>query len=243
MKRVSYLLILLLSMGLIVSCSKEKIDTPASQEVISKSFKTSTDDFTKQGNGAPSGPHYNLNIIGMSKEKTADMTGNNGHRIFVPLEGRSKIMLIEGEDFAVLDANGTDGEASFQLPNPDPDDTGTSSYSIYLRALGKPGGKAVITTCADADLTDDYYEVCSSESVEVGSKRGPSKFENVSRTLLTIYVDTTFTFTDGDGNEVEVKKGRYSIFDDTFEDYFWKYDNSGLRLLQLRFYEIPSDIS
>ena len=165
------------------------------------------------GNYAPTGKHYNLNIIGMSKEKTADMDGNNGHRIFVKLWGNTKIMLIEGDDFAVLDANGTDGRAEFQLPNPDPDGDGVSSYSIWLRALGKPGGKAVITTCADADLTDAYYEVCSSEYVEVESTRGPAKFENVSRTLLTIYVDATFTFIDGDGNEVEVKKGRYSIFD------------------------------
>ena len=216
------------------SCSNEQIDSS-----IDESSLTSRNN----GNYAPTGKHYNLNIIGMSKEKTADMDGNNGHRIFVKLWGNTKIMLIEGDDFAVLDANGTDGRAEFQLPNPDPDGDGVSSYSIWLRALGKPGGKAVITTCADADLTDAYYEVCSSEYVEVESTRGPAKFENVSRTLLTIYVDATFTFIDGDGNEVEVKKGRYSIFDDTFEDYFWSYENSGLKLLQLRFYEMDQDIS
>ena len=44
------------------------------------------------GNGAPSGPHYNLNIIGVPKDKTADMTGNNGHRIFVPLLGKTSIL-------------------------------------------------------------------------------------------------------------------------------------------------------
>lgn len=232
MQKFKFLGALTLCCLIAVSCETEPITSP---DLVTADLKT--------GNGAPSGAHYNLNIIGMSKDKSADMTGNNGHRIFVPLDRQSKIMLIEGDDFAVLDANGTDGRAEFQLPNPDPDGDGVSSYSIYARALGKPGGKAVITTCADADLTDDYYEVCSSESLEVESSRGPAKFENVSRTLLTIYVDETFTFTDGDGNEVEVKKGRYSIFDDTFEDYFWKYDNNGLRLLQLRFYLEPSDIS
>src|SRR3989338_11328150 len=69
------------------------------------------------GNGAPSGAHYNLNLIGVPKGKTADMTGNNGHRIFVKLTGGTKIMLAEG-DFQVLDANGTDGSAAFQLPLP-----------------------------------------------------------------------------------------------------------------------------
>src|SRR5205814_1176518 len=33
------------------------------------------------GNGAPSGSHYNLNIIGVANPKTADMTGANGHTI------------------------------------------------------------------------------------------------------------------------------------------------------------------
>jgi hypothetical protein len=220
------------------SCSNEQIDSVIEEAAINDSSYARSN-----GNYAPTGKHYNLNIIGMSKEKTADMTGDNGHRIFVKLWGQTKIMLIEGDDFAVLDANGTDGRAEFQLPNPDPDGDGTSSYSIWLRALGKPGGKAVITTCADADLTTEYYEVCSAEYVEVESTRGPAKFENVSRTLLTIYVDADFTFTDGDGNEVTIKKGRYTIFDPIFEDYFWKYDNQGLRLLQMRFYEMDQDIS
>ena len=142
------------------SCSNELFES--AEDALKEDASLSA-----RGNDAPTGKHYNLNIIGMSKEKTADMTGNNGHRMFVKLWGNTKIMLIEGDDFAVLDANGTDGRAEFQLPNPDPDGDGVSSYSIWLRALGKPGGKAVITTCADADLTDAYYEVCSSEYVEV----------------------------------------------------------------------------
>ena len=73
------------------------------------------------GNGAPNGAHYNLNIIGVSKDKSGDMTGNNGHRIFVKLWGKSKIMLGEGDSFKVLDANGTDGNgAKFQLPTRTP---------------------------------------------------------------------------------------------------------------------------
>ena len=66
-----------------------------------------------------------------------------GHRIFVPLEGKTRILLAEapeGQSFAVLDANGTKGPAKFQLPNPDPDGDGTTVYSVYARALGKPGG-------------------------------------------------------------------------------------------------------
>ena len=75
------------------------------------------------GNDAPTGAHYNLNIIGVQNHKTADMTGSEGHIIFVPLSGITKIMLcesdIEGacgdiEGFQVLDANGTDGISTFR---------------------------------------------------------------------------------------------------------------------------------
>lgn len=218
-----------------VSCSKD--------DVVSSETQTDVKDvlFSK-GNDAPGGAHYNLNIIGMPKGKTADMTVDQGHRIFVPLTGVSKIMLIEGDDFMVLDANGTDGTASFQLPNPDPDGNGMTSYSIWLRALGTPGGKAVITTCADADLTAEYYEVCSSDPLTVESTKGPSKFTNETKKLLTIYVDETFSFTNGDGDLVNIPAGRYTIFDPIFEDYFWSYDNDGLKLLQMRFYPIGTSI-
>jgi hypothetical protein len=32
------------------------------------------------------------------------------------------------------------------------------------------------------------------------------------------------------------------LFDDRFEDFLWEYDNRGLRLAQLRFYECPSTV-
>ncbi|MFC1595163.1 hypothetical protein ACFL3E_01920 [Patescibacteria group bacterium] len=186
------------------------------------------------GNGAPSGAHYNLNIIGVPKDKTASMDDNNGHRIFVKLSGKSKILLAEGPDYQVLDANGTDGNgASFQLPNPDPDGDGVTVYSVYARALGKPGGQAVITTCATVVDTDE--DVCSLESLEVTRSKGKSSFRNVSRELLYIYVDIT---DDGKNNPK-----LYPLFSDEMYDYFWDYDNNGLKVLQLRFYEIPTDVN
>src|SRR4030066_1322979 len=110
--------------------------------------------YAATGNGSLSGAHYNLNIIGVPKNKTATMDDNQGHRIFVNLDSISKIYLSQGP-FAVLDANGTDGNgAKFQLPNPDPDNDGVTVYSVYARSLGKPGGKSTTTTCAtDLDGT------------------------------------------------------------------------------------------
>lgn len=186
------------------------------------------------GNGAPNGGHYTLNIIGVSKDKAADMTGNNGSRIFVPLWGKINIWLCEsGVDldcgdggFQVLDANGTDSDgATFALPNPDPDGDGTTTYSVFARALGTPGGKSTTTTCA-TDPTDGTTE-CSVISMELERDAGRSKFDNVSKYLLYIYADI-----DEDG-DLE----RVPLFDDSLEGYFWEYNNEGLKLAQLRFYE------
>ena len=58
------------------------------------------------GNGAPSGAHYNLNVIGMDRDAD-DSNTNNGRRIFVDLNGNTRITLTEG-DFGVIDHNGLD---------------------------------------------------------------------------------------------------------------------------------------
>jgi len=181
------------------------------------------------GNGAPSGAHYTLNIIGVPKDKTADMTGNNGHRIFVPEYGGSKINLTEG-DFGVLDANGTDQNgAAFSLPDPDPDGDGVTAYSVYARALGKPGGSSVTTTCFE-EAGETW---CSTESMVLVRSTGKSTFKNVSKELLSLCLDT-----DGDG----VCDTREFLFDRDLADYYWQYDNSGLKLAQLRFYEVPTNV-
>ncbi len=185
---------------------------------------------TETGNGAPSGSHYQLNIIGVPHGKSADLTGSSGRRIFVPLEGSTKILLNEGE-FAVLDANGTDGSASFQLPNPDPENDGVTEYSVYARALGTPGGSSKTTTCATDPTTGDLY--CSVESMVLVRNSGGSKFSNVSKQLLYVYADI-----DGDGDI-----DRVPLFGDQLEEYYWQYDNSGLKLAQLRFYPIATDVN
>src|SRR5260370_25909591 len=71
------------------------------------------------GNGAPSGPHYNLNIIGAKSTNCPATDGSGGNVIFVALNGISNIFLHPGTTFAVLDNNAcSDKSASFQLPSP-----------------------------------------------------------------------------------------------------------------------------
>jgi hypothetical protein len=216
--------------------------------------------YGQTGNGAPNGPHYNLNVICVPKGKKADMTGTQGHTIFVPCQGTTKIDLIEGTDFEVIDRNGTDGLASFQLPpadsgvindqpgvndectlynsdgTVDPDGipdlgdyyvcgSGTSVYSVFVRALGNPRGTAVMMLCGVAD--DGITEVCgTTNKLTLDASGRPAKFENVTANLLYLYNVTI------DGAFYK----RIPLFSDVLQDYFWSYDNKGLKLLQLRFY-------
>jgi hypothetical protein len=228
-----------LLMGFYIGCNRtaevagigDTSNTPDWQAEFDRAFQDANAVVSHMtGNGGFSGAHYNLNIIGVPKEKSADMSDNNGHRIFVSLDGHTKILLSEGE-FAVLDANGTDGTAIFQLPAPDPDNDGVTEYTVFARALGKPGGSSTMTTCAtDVETDQEYCSIYS--SIQIRSK-GKSSFSNVSRELLYIFADL-----DGDGT-VE----RYPLFDEALKDYFWSYDNNGLKLLQLRFYEVPTDVN
>ncbi len=222
------LIIAITTISLFTSCQKENIDTGDVITVISgQDFLDRRD---KTGNDSPSGSHYSLNIIGVSKDKSADMTGNNGHRIFVDLEGSSKINLTrapQGEDFQVLDANGTDGRAEFQLPAPS-----DRSYTIYVRPLGTPGGSANITTCGVDPLTSE--NICSMETEIVVREKGKSKFTDITSKLVTITAAVEDLNGDGLINELDV--ATYDIFDDVLQDYYWQYDNRGLKLLQMRFY-------
>ncbi len=225
---VKILIALLLTGSLVfLACQKEKTAS-VSDEVSLQGVNNVT------GNNAPSGAHYNLNIIGVPKNKTATMDGNNGRRIFVKLDGNTKIYLTMGE-FAVLDANGTDNDgATFQLPAPDPDNNGITEYSVWARAVGKPGGSSILTTCATGTGSNGQDSTfCSTENLVSVRSKGPAKFENVSKQLLYIYADIDLNGT----------IDRVPLFSDDLEDYYWNYDNYGLKNLQLRFYEIPTNVN
>jgi len=228
---ISSLVLLLLAVaGVIVFIFVTQVPFQGQREQALYSKPESQAAKEQTGSGAPSGAHYNLNIIGVPKGKTADMTRGSGHRIFVPLEGNCKINLSAG-DFQVLDGNCTDGPAAFQLPNPDPDNDGVTEYSVYARALGKPGGKSTTTTCATDPTTGEEW--CSVYSMVLVREKGKSSFTNVSKVLLYVYADIN-----GDG-EVE----RYPLFDAALQDYFWSYDNNGLKLAQLRFYPVSTNVN
>jgi hypothetical protein len=172
------------------------------------------------GNGAPSGAHFNLNIHGVPGG--AGYNGNTKNNIFVPLQGSCKINLTEGS-FSVLQNDCINNPpAEFQLPNP----CGTGStctdfvYAVYVRALTK--GSANLYSC----FTDSTGTYCSTGLMVISlNKVAYGKFTNVSQALLNVC---------NTGGQKE------ALFADNNKDYFWQYDNQGLRLAQLRFYQMPT---
>ena len=204
-----------------------------------------------------SGPHYTLNIIGVAKNKTAAMTGSERHTIFVGLDRTgskvtTRIYLRPGYDFAVCDGNGFDtaydcagdpilrdiGGATFQLPcntNPDleytegfgcPEDVAQRSYVVWARALGKPGFKADMYTCAYDEAGELY---CATENVlTLTRSKGQSIWQDATSELTTLEADVN------DDGRVE----KIALFAAGLEDFFWQYDNYGLRHAQIRFYPL-----
>ena len=190
------------------------------------------------GNGAPSGPHFNLNIHGVAGGQ--GFNGNNQNEIFVPLQGKCQINLVQAPviDFQVLQPDCVNNPpASFELPAPCAISatTGlctstTTVYSVWARALAKPGGSSSTTTCATDPTTGEL--VCSIGAfVSVQTRKsGKSSFSDVSPDLL-------FLTTCVNGKSVSTP-----IFSQNYKNYFWQYDNQGLKLLQLRFYQVPSNV-
>lgn len=177
------------------------------------------------GNGAPPGPHYTLNIHGVANGQGFQNSGTKNN-IFVPLNGSCQINLQEGDTFQVLDPDCVnDPPAAFQLPNPCADDTCTQfAYSVYARALTP--GAANMSSCYTDQTTGDTF--CATGLMVVSlNKVTPPKFANVSKQLLSVCDATT-------GKTIP-------LFSNKNFDYFWQYDNQGLRLAQLRFYPIPTD--
>jgi hypothetical protein len=75
-------------------------------------------------------------------------------------------------------------------------------------------------------FTDSTGTWCNT-GVILSKQLSAGKFSNVSKTLLTVCVE-----------------GQNEALFDGNKDYFWNYDNNGLRLAQLRFYDgIPTDLA
>ena len=190
-----------------------------------------------RGTGLPGNPStalYKFNMIGVSDPKQVSLTNDNGKRMFVNLNGHSTINLQEGDVFDILDANATDQDGGlFELPDPDPDNNGVTSYGVYVRTVGTPGGNAKLTSCVTGTVDGSSGTFCSVDTVKVERKSGKPQVYNVSKALLTTCVDL-----DGNGSCDK----RIFLFDDSLLNYAWSVDNNGLRIAQFYFFPIPQNI-
>lgn len=186
------------------------------------------------------GPHYNLNIIGVPHDKIADMTTSSGHTIFVPLdtqgrvENRVKIYFVAGDEFRVLDRNATDGSATVEVPHGDP---GTVCYFAYATALGTPNGSAHV----DAEVLFDETEhdvLLALDQVQFDAFRGKGK--PVRMNISDIFrvsgcVDLNDSGVCDAGDEFFNNEWVFNVGE--LLEYLWGYTNTGLKLLQVRFYD------
>jgi hypothetical protein len=212
--------------------------------------------FAQTGNGAPSGAHYSLNIIGVEKEKNPPMSGSDRHTIFVALgkneQVTSRIYLTPGEDFQVCDGNafdpvhGCDGElvtkptdgALFQLPcntnialDPDnPDETTLVPCDINESAAYEVWARALGSPkgTPSATITTCAFDV--SLGAEVCSTENVVLVRETGKSTFRNVTQELTSFTDG--------TTRTALFAGDLEDWFWQYANNGLRLAQIRFYFI-----
>jgi len=176
------------------------------------------------------GYHFGVNLIGVRSHGggECDTSGASGHVIFVTLDGPTQILLQPGE-FRVLDADGTDGVATLQLPAPDEDGDGDPAFALLARALGRPGGSAELTTC----LSDSMgTATCSDATAFLERDRGQAAAVDLAPEALFAHVDL------GGGTAED-----HALFADGGYGAHWTYENSGLKLLQLGFVgtEEPGD--
>ena len=166
------------------------------------------------------GQHYNLNVIGA--KNIGDVGNSQGHTMFVPLNGRTKILMTQAPDgeFQVTDRNGLDGSASFNIA--------PGKYNIYARGLGKPGGKTKIDAWGEFTDALDGTQLILLGYVNIERTKGTSNWVNINQLF---YVDVTLCL------EVNQETGEclkyvtyedYWVFDiEELLNYYWDYNNNG----------------
>ncbi len=145
--------------------------------------------------------------------------------VYVPMYGSCRIDVSEGS-FPVLDADCTDGVATVRLPNPDPQQSGRTSYTVWARALGRLRTATDPSICVDDEVTGDRF--CPTESTVV--VHGDAAPHDATNALLETHADL-----DGDGVAEE-----YDLFEQRLEGYTWRHHGMGENVAELRLYAAPT---
>ena len=199
--------------------------------------------FAGNGNGFPSGSHYEFGLIGRPNDYEGNGTTNSHrHNMFIPLDtsgyvdGKVKINMTQGSEFLVIDGDATDGKGHLQI--------GPGYYAIFARALGKPGGHIWF----DAYFT--YWEDDLHNNISDAIWLGNVDLTRDSKKPQTVEISKLFYFsgclyydpdgTPGTGDEEIICYNNEWVFDvDGFAEYWWDLRNDGLKRLEIRFYPVP----
>ena len=196
------------------------------------------------GNNMPSGPHYELGLIGRPNTYNGSgTTDSSRHTIFIPLDssgyvdGKVKLLMTQsGAGFVVVDGDATaDGVAKLNIA--------PGYYAVFCRALGKPGGNINFTAWFTYWL--DVNEQTLSDAIWMGNvdmTRPKGKSPTVEISKLFYYTGCLIYDPDGiegSGDEYNVCYSNEWVFDiDGFNEYWWDITNNGLKRLEIRFYPV-----
>jgi len=196
------------------------------------------------GESGDNGTHFNLNIIGVPKGKTADMTNSDRHTIFVPLDksgNAAPVKIYVGRNvanptqFDVTDGNAFDGSATLLVPFVD---YGTLSYNVYAASLGKPGYTASVN--ATVTFQPGTYGNLLMGSFTLNRAKGNPTVKDISDIFrATGWIDVCGTI--GVQDPCDISFTNVWVFNvPTLLSYFWDYDANGMKHMQIRFYETTS---
>jgi hypothetical protein len=191
------------------------------------------------------GKHFNLNIIGVPKNKTADMDGTQGNTIFVPLNKNGEVAhcvinvqrnIANPNKFEVIDRNATDEDgATILVPF---ENEGDLSYNVYAISLGKPGDVGVYIE-ASATFVNDTTADLLMTNFTLKRDRGKPTVQNISNIFRASgWIDENDNDTQDAGDTTFNNVWVFNI--PTLLSYWWDYYNTDLRHMQVRFYETTS---
>jgi hypothetical protein len=211
----------------------------------------------QNNNPCPGDKEYQFNIIG-TKDKNPDMTGNNGHRIFVKLNGTSNIYMTGdtdpstdglqcGNNFDVLDANGTDSNGATLLVPCDPltaDNLNPSvCFDVYATPLAHGGYANVDVVCSfDSTCLGCHIDMgsCDTGTIDFSLTRGSGK--PVTQPITKYFRASGCIDLGGEAGVCDAGDISFNnewIFNiEQLEEYYWVYDNHGNRLTQIRFCDV-----
>lgn len=123
-------------------------------------------------------------------------------------------------------------------------------YKVFVRLVGKYGNPKAgkvntgigVTSCANVEWIEEVLDgddiihndiVCSTENVIEYRQKGKPKFDDVSKELLTLCLDTDYDEPDG------ICDQRFGLFDTALYEYFWQWNTQGKAHAQLVFVPIP----